>query len=75
MQIIDELRDAISNAIAPILQDQRGQLLGDFAFIASTLSTDPDDSGNYVSVFSDNTPPHAQIGLVRILADVAESDD
>lgn len=69
MELINQLRDAITAASTPIIMAERQQLLGDFAFIASTLGTTPDDDGSYITIVSPDTPAHNLIGLTAILSD------
>jgi hypothetical protein len=72
--IIDRLRDAIATAVGEVLLDDRKHLLGDFAFIASTLGTEDGDEGDYLTVFS-KSPRHAQIGIVELLRGFIELTD
>lgn len=71
---IDRLRTAITTAVADVIMDDRRQLLGDWAFVASTLGTEDGDEGSYVTVFS-QSPRHAQIGIVEILRSEIEIPD
>lgn len=64
---VEALNEAIAAAVAPVLLEYREHLLGDWAFVASTLATDSEDENGYVTVFSD-APRHNQIGIVAILS-------
>lgn len=71
MNPLERLQHEIESAVSKVIMEERSQLLGDWAFVASTLGTGEGDPGSYITISSDS-PTHARIGLIEILrADVA----
>ena len=71
MSPLERLQNEIENTVSKVVMEERAQLLGDWAFVASTLGTGADDPGSYITISSDS-PTHSRIGLVEILrSDVA----